>query len=119
MSAIDQTPTYNLGAVLRETGLKADTLRAWERRYGLPPPQRTSGGHRLYTQHDIGTLKWLMARQQEGLSIARAVDLWRQIEGEGQDPLVALGASVPSTSSPRLTPPPARSSAWKYDSPLF
>ena len=38
---ISQTPTYNLKAVLKETGITADTLRAWERRYGLPMPERT------------------------------------------------------------------------------
>ena len=34
MSEINKTPTYNLKVVIQETGLKADTLRAWERRYG-------------------------------------------------------------------------------------
>ena len=42
-----QIPTYNLKVVLKQTGLKADTLRAWERRYGLPKPVRTPGRHRL------------------------------------------------------------------------
>ena len=58
--ATDLTPTYNLKAVVQETGLKPDTLRAWERRYGIPEPDRTGGGHRLYSQHDINTLKWLL-----------------------------------------------------------
>ena len=44
---ISQSPAYNLMVVLKETGLKADVLRAWERRYQLPSPQRTPGGHRL------------------------------------------------------------------------
>ena len=87
MNGPSKTPAYNLKVVIRETGLKADTLRAWERRYGLPQPERTSGGHRLYSQRDIEIIKWLMARQQEGLSISRAVDLWRGLESEGQDPL--------------------------------
>lgn len=80
-------PRFNLKAVVRQTGLKPDTLRAWERRYGLPTPERSEGRHRLYSQHDIDTIKWLMARQREGLSIKRAVDLWQQIEAEGRDPL--------------------------------
>jgi methanogenic corrinoid protein MtbC1 len=80
-------PRFNLKAVVKQTGLKPDTLRAWERRYGLPTPERSPGGHRLYSQGDIDTLKWLAARQREGLSIRRAVDLWRQIESEGRDPL--------------------------------
>lgn len=88
MANIEATPTFNLKAVIQETGLKPDTLRAWERRYGLPQPNRTSGGHRLYSQRDIDMLKWLVARQEEGLSISRAVALWRQLEAEGQDPLL-------------------------------
>lgn len=75
---MDPNPAYNLKAVLKETGVKADVLRAWERRYGLPMPQRTAGGHRLYSQRDIETIKWLLARQAEGLSISRAVALWRK-----------------------------------------
>ena len=75
---LSTTPAYNLKVVLKETGLAADTLRAWERRYGLPMPQRTAGGHRLYSQRDIETIKWLMKRQEEGLSISRAVDLWNE-----------------------------------------
>jgi len=83
------TPTFNLKAVVQETNIKPDTLRAWERRYGLPEPDRSSGGHRLYSQRDIDTLRWLLARQEEGLSISRAVELWRQLEGEEQDPLLS------------------------------
>ena len=84
------TPAYNLKVVLKETGLAADTLRAWERRYGLPVPQRTQGGHRLYSERDIHTIKWLMARQAEGLSISRAVDLWNENLASGLDPLAGL-----------------------------
>ena len=58
---IDSTPIYNLKAVIQETGLGPETLRAWERRYGLLKPQRSPGGHRLYSQYDIDMLKWLVA----------------------------------------------------------
>jgi len=85
--SISTTPTYNLKAVIKETGIAADTLRAWERRYGLPMPDRTPGGHRLYSQRDIEIIKWLMAKQGEGLSISRAVDLWNELTASGQDPL--------------------------------
>ena len=86
MDSISKTPTFNLKVVIHETGLKADTLRAWERRYGLPDPQRTAGGHRLYSQYDIEMIKWLMSRQEEGLRINHAIDLWRSFEKSGQDP---------------------------------
>ncbi len=84
---VSTTPAFNLKVVLKETGLTADTLRAWERRYGLPVPQRTAGGHRLYSQRDIETIKWLMKRQTEGLSISRAVDMWKEQLASGVDPL--------------------------------
>jgi DNA-binding transcriptional MerR regulator len=94
---VSTTPVFNLKVVLKETGLPADTLRAWERRYGLPVPQRTPGGHRLYSERDIQTIKWLMARQAEGLSISRAVDLWKEQLASGSDPLAGLAPSSLST----------------------
>lgn len=99
--AQDDTPTFNLKAVVQETGLKPDTLRAWERRYGLPQPERTAGGHRLYSQRDIDMLKWLIARQNEGLSISRAVDLWERVSAESQDPLIAIPLPSQETADSR------------------
>ena len=96
MKSSADTPTYNLKAVVQETGLKPDTLRAWERRYGLPEPQRTESGHRLYSQNDINLLKWLLARQDEGLSISRAVELWRRVEAEQSDPFQIIANQVAS-----------------------
>ena len=93
---VSTTPAYNLKVVLNETGLAADTLRAWERRYGLPVPQRTAGGHRLYSQRDIETIKWLMKRQADGLSISRAVDMYNDLLASGSDP---LGDSVQPAST--------------------
>ncbi len=85
--ASHQIPMLNIRAVSRETGLKPDTIRAWERRYGLPMPGRTEGGHRLYSPRDIAVLKWLIDRRDEGLSISRAVNLWERLTSDGQDPL--------------------------------
>lgn len=102
--SLSKNPALNLKAVLQETGIAADTLRAWERRYGLPLPQRTAGGHRLYSHYDVETIKWLIARQAEGLSISRAVDLWNEQLGSGIDPLAGVSAStLTSTISPPAT----------------
>lgn len=81
------SPTYNLGAITRETGLKADTLRAWERRYNLPQPTRSEGRQRLYSQRDLETIKWLIARQEDGMRISQAVEMWRNQIADGVDPL--------------------------------
>jgi methanogenic corrinoid protein MtbC1 len=83
VGAIDlNAPVYNLKAVVNETALKPSTIRAWERRYGLPQPRRTEGGHRQYSQRDIDTLNWLVARQQEGMSISHAAQLWRSLNDQ-------------------------------------
>ncbi|MBM3698005.1 MAG: MerR family DNA-binding transcriptional regulator, partial [Actinobacteria bacterium] len=33
-----------IGSLARRTGVPVDTLRAWERRYGVLRPTRTAGG---------------------------------------------------------------------------
>jgi DNA-binding transcriptional MerR regulator len=106
--SLSKNPAFNLKVVLQETNLAADTLRAWERRYGLPVPQRTAGRHRLYSQYDIETIKWLLARQAEGLSISRAVDLWNEHHASGVDPLAGFAPSVlsPAQAIPAIYIPP-------------
>ena len=87
-------PLYNLSAVVKETGLKPPTIRAWERRYGMPSPQRTAGGHRQYSQRDIEMLNWLIARQEEGMSISHAVKLWRTLNNQRDDSLHESGTGL-------------------------
>lgn len=113
MTNSDNAPIYNLKAVVQETGLKPDTLRAWERRYGLPTPERTQSGHRLYSQRDIEIVKWLMARQDEGLTIRRAIDLWHQVESETGDPLAAekKPSALPPMPHPSFDAPPSNQRA--------
>ena len=101
---ISTTPAFNLKVVLKETGIAADTLRAWERRYGLPMPQRSAGGHRLYSQRDIEIIKWLMKRQEDGLSISRAVDLWNEQLASGTDPLAGVVPTASTLPSPSQSP---------------
>ena len=97
---LSKKPLFNLSMVLQETGIKADTLRAWERRYQLPTPARTEGGHRLFSTYDIETIKWLMARQDEGMRISQAVDYWRELIDAGSDPLVDQSQHPPLKSTP-------------------
>jgi DNA-binding transcriptional MerR regulator/methylmalonyl-CoA mutase cobalamin-binding subunit len=93
------TPSYNLNVVVRETGIKPDTLRAWERRYGLPKPQRTEGGHRLYSSRDIEMIRWMMARQDEGMRISQVVRMWKDLAADGADPLSPAPISLPDPSN--------------------
>ncbi len=86
--AEERVPVFNLKAVVRETRVAASTLRVWERRYGLPHPQRAPSGHRLYSRRDIETVRWLSQRLSEGMTIGQAVALWRSLEEAGKDPLL-------------------------------
>lgn len=64
---------YNTRAVVQRTGVPADTLRAWERRYGVPNPPRTQGNQRLYSDRDIAMIVWLRDQTKQGLTISQAV----------------------------------------------
>lgn len=79
-------PHYNVKAVANLVGIAPVTLRAWERRYGLPTPLRGSQGYRLYSDHDVRTLLWLKARTAEGMSISRAAEQLLHMRSTGADP---------------------------------
>ena len=66
-----------------------NTLRAWERRFGFPKPQRSPGKHRLFTHGEVAALRDAL---QEGLSISSAIS--RAREGLIADTNSLLGALV-------------------------
>ena len=111
MAPMSRTPVYNVKAVVRETGLTPDLLRAWERRYGVPLPQRSPGGHRLYSQRDIELLKWLVARKREGLNISHAIELWENMAERGLEPAPPRGIPA-ATAAPGSGSPDALRDAW-------
>jgi DNA-binding transcriptional MerR regulator len=61
-----------IGELSRRLGVSADRLRAWERRYGLLRPVRTSGGFRLYSGDDERRVRAMQRHLAEGLSAAEA-----------------------------------------------
>jgi DNA-binding transcriptional MerR regulator len=61
--------------VTRRTGLSADLLRAWERRYEVVTPRRSKGGRRLYSDADIERLRLLYRATLAGHSIGLVADL--------------------------------------------
>jgi len=67
--------TYPLGAVARLTGLSAEVLRAWERRYGAVRPARTPGGTRRYRAEDLERLRLLKAAVDAGHRIGDVAGL--------------------------------------------
>lgn len=64
---------FSIAEVVERIGLSSALLRQWERRYGFPRPERTAGGHRLYSQTDLEALSQIKGWIQDGISPAQAV----------------------------------------------
>jgi DNA-binding transcriptional MerR regulator len=62
-------------SVIRATGLAADRLRIWEKRYGVIQPSRNSAGRRVYSDADLQKLKILAQLVNSGHSISSVAAL--------------------------------------------
>ncbi len=71
----DSGPLLRIGELSRRTGVGVDTLRAWERRYGLLHPARSPGGFRLYGSGDEERVRAMKALIESGVSAAEAARL--------------------------------------------
>jgi DNA-binding transcriptional MerR regulator/methylmalonyl-CoA mutase cobalamin-binding subunit len=74
---------YSIKAVAQATGLTVETLRAWERRYGIVAPNRDTSGRRVYRPEDVLRLRRLREATERGHSIGR-------LAGMSDDALAAL-----------------------------
>jgi DNA-binding transcriptional MerR regulator/methylmalonyl-CoA mutase cobalamin-binding subunit len=64
-------PRHPIGVVSERTGLSADVLRVWERRYAVVKPARADGGQRMYSDADVERLRLLHVATLAGRSIGR------------------------------------------------
>src|SRR4029453_3461985 len=69
------TEQLRIGELSRRTGVSAELLRAWERRYGLLRPTRTEGGFRLYSPADERRGSLMRSHVQREMSAAEAARL--------------------------------------------
>jgi len=67
-----ELPTYSIGVVSALLGVEPSTLRAWEQRYRVVTPLRSSGGHRLYSRDQVDQLRFVVAQMAEGMTAANA-----------------------------------------------
>jgi DNA-binding transcriptional MerR regulator len=97
--------TRSVGEVADATGLSPATLRAWERRYGFPAPERLPGGHRRYPAGQVQLLLEVVRWREHGLplpsAIARALD--RSEPNPSPSLFAALRAADPGRSTTRVT----------------
>ena len=80
LDSYSDMPLYNTKAVVRQTGVPAPTLRAWERRYGILAPRRGENDYRLYSERDMAIVTWLRERVESGLTISQAIALLRSLD---------------------------------------
>lgn len=78
-----------IGAVAARTGVGEAVLRAWERRYGFPRPDRLEGGHRRYDEAEVERIRRVVAERARGRSMAAAVAL--VLGAEPADPSILAG----------------------------
>lgn len=93
------------------TGVNAITLRAWERRYGLIRPLRTTKGHRLYTHQHVEQIRRVLALVERGVPISRVRDVLDaefergpSVPGRGpwRDYLDSMAAAIARFDEPEL-----------------
>ena len=57
---------YTISEAAERAGVSVDVMRAWERRYGVVTPQRTSSGYRLYDVATINRVRAMRHLVEEG-----------------------------------------------------
>ncbi|MFP5261256.1 MAG: MerR family transcriptional regulator [Blastocatellia bacterium] len=72
---ISQVGKYRIGTVTKLTGLSADVVRVWERRYGAIRPARSQAGTRLYSDAEVSRLRRLRQAVEKGHNIGQAAKL--------------------------------------------
>ena len=61
-----------IAQVANLTGVGVHTLRAWERRHGIPAPARTDGRQRLYAEVDIALIRVMRDLAAQGVPLGLA-----------------------------------------------
>lgn len=77
---------YTIQDLAGALGVSTSTLRAWEKRYGLLSPQRTQGGHRLYSEADKRMYLYVHHLKDQGDELGK-------IALKGRDALLAESAA--------------------------
>jgi len=73
------------GEVAQAAGVNRETLRYYERRGLLGSPDRSPGGHRLYDDQAVTTLRVIKAAQRLGFTLAEVADLLEAGRRRGRD----------------------------------
>ena len=71
----DSGQVFGIGAIVSRTGLTAQGIRMWEKRYKAVTPQRSETNRRLYSQEDVARLVLMKQLTDAGHRICRIANL--------------------------------------------
>jgi MerR family transcriptional regulator, mercuric resistance operon regulatory protein len=74
--------TYTIGELAALSGVRIETIRYFERVGLLTHPQRTAGGHRLFSSADLARLNFVRRAREMGFSQAEVRILLSLSSGE-------------------------------------
>jgi DNA-binding transcriptional MerR regulator len=100
-----QKSGFRSGVAARLAGIPVETLRVWERRYGISGRSSTPGSQRLYDKTDIQRLAMLKRLVDLGQSIGTIAHLDIAALQATQDALVSLassGSNGQNAANPRV-----------------
>ena len=66
---------YSIKSLSKITGIPPNTLRSWERRYGIPAAQRDEAGFRSYTSEDVAYVSLIGRLVSQGHAISKLAAL--------------------------------------------
>lgn len=64
-----------IGVLSHLSGVPADTIRTWERRYKLLEPQRDAKGRRVYSGEQLARLRLIASLNEHGERVANLAKL--------------------------------------------
>ncbi|GGM62742.1 MerR family transcriptional regulator [Longimycelium tulufanense] len=79
------TPDMPIGALASRAGVNSKTIRYYEEIDLLPAPQRTSSGHRRYSEPDVERITFIKAAQRLGLTLDEIREILA-LRDRGQQP---------------------------------
>lgn len=90
---------YSIKAAAMATGISESRLRTWERRYGIPHPDRNSAGRRRFDEDDLNIIRRMAALIDAGMSASEAAEAVRMETDEER-----RFASASATAAERTHP---------------